>query len=123
MKIAVSATQSTLDSSIDIQFGRASYFLIVDENSFKYEVIQNPNKMVVGGAGILSAQLVIEKGVRTVITGNCGSNAFRVLKAAGIKIYENIEGSAKRAIQAYKTNQLKLAQDATDLPRLGKINV
>jgi predicted Fe-Mo cluster-binding NifX family protein len=31
MNIAVSATQSTLDSSADFQFGRAAYFLIVDE--------------------------------------------------------------------------------------------
>lgn len=106
MKAAVSAQENHLDSPTDPRFGRARYFLIVDIDSLDYDVILNPNVNAVGGAGIQSAQLVIKKGVESVITGNCGPNAFRVLRAADIDIYEWTNGSVKEAIQAYKNGQL-----------------
>lgn len=106
MKAAVSAQENHLDSPTDPRFGRARYFLIVDIDSLDYDVILNPNLNAVGGAGIQSAQLVIKKGVESVITGSCGPNAFRVLRAADIDVYEGAKGSVKESIQAYKNGQL-----------------
>jgi predicted Fe-Mo cluster-binding NifX family protein len=106
MKVAVSAQENHLDSPTDPRFGRARYFLIVDTDSLDYDVISNPNVNAVGGAGIQSAQLVIKQGVVSVITGNCGPNAYRVLRAADIDVYEWAEGSVKEIIQAYKNGQL-----------------
>lgn len=106
MKVAVSAQENHLDSPTDPRFGRARYFLIVDIDSLDYKVILNPNVNAVGGAGIQSAQLVIKQGVKSVITGSCGPNAFRVLRAADIDVYEWAKGSVKETIQAYKNGQL-----------------
>ena len=111
MKVAVSAQKDNLDSPTDPRFGRARYFLIVDIESLDYDAILNPNVNAVGGAGIQSAQLVIKQGVESVITGSCGPNAYRVLDAAGIKIFEGISGSVKEAIQAYKSNRLRQSLD------------
>ena len=41
MKIAVTSTGIDLDSQVDPRFGRASYILIVDSESFDYEVLDN----------------------------------------------------------------------------------
>lgn len=107
MKAAISAQGKHLNSPTDPRFGRSLYFLMVDMDTLDFKVVANPNVNVVGGAGIQSAQLLIEQSVDLVITGNCGPNAFRVLEAAGIRIYEGAKGSVKEAIQAYKKGQLK----------------
>ena len=46
-----------------------------------------------GGAGIQSAQLVVSKGAKAVITGNCGPNAIKTLSAAGVKVFLRVTGS------------------------------
>jgi len=112
MKVAVSAQKDHLDSPTDPRFGRARYFLIVDTESLDYKAISNPNVNAVGGAGIQSAQLVIKQGVESVITGSCGPNAYRVLRAADMEVYEGAKGSVKEAIQAYKNGQLSRALTA-----------
>ena len=42
--------------------------------------------MLGGGAGIQSAQLMADRGVKTVLTGNCGPNAHQTLSAADIEV-------------------------------------
>ena len=106
MKVAVSASENSLDARVDPRFGRAGFFIIVDSDSMEYESISNPNVNALGGAGIQSAQLVINKGVTSVLTGKCGPKAFEVFKTAGIKIYEDVSSSVREAIQSLKKEQL-----------------
>lgn len=106
MNIAVSATGATLDDELDPRFGRASYLLIVDTDSLDFEVIENPNVAAGGGAGIQSAQLVISKGVKAVLTGNCGPNAYRTLNAADVEIYTNLSGKVKDVVQSFTRGEL-----------------
>jgi predicted Fe-Mo cluster-binding NifX family protein len=106
MKVAVSAIENNLDSQVDPRFGRATYFLIVDSDSLDFESIKNPNINALGGAGVQSAQLVINNGAKSVLTGKCGPKAFHVFEAAGIKIYEDVEGTAREAVTALHKNQM-----------------
>ena len=106
MKVAVSAVDKNLDAQVDSHFGRAAFYLIVESESMTFEYIANPNVNARGGAGIQSAQLVIDKGVRSLLTGKCGPNAFEVLKTAGINIYENFQGTVREAIQAFQSDQV-----------------
>ena len=78
MKIAVTSTGPGLDDNVEARFGRCPYFLIIDIDTMQLEAIENPNTALGGGAGIQSAQLMSEKGVTTVLTGNRGPNAFNV---------------------------------------------
>ena len=107
MKAAISAQGKHLGSQTDPRFGRPPYFLIVDMGTLNFKAVTNPNVNVVGGAGIQSTRFIIEQGVDFVITGSCGPNAFRVLEAAGIKIFKGANGTVKEAIQAHKKGQLK----------------
>lgn len=106
MKIAVSASGLTLESELDPRFGRAQYLLIVDTDSLEVEAIENPNVAAGGGAGIQSAQMVIGKGVKAVLTGNCGPNAFRTLSAADIEIYTNLSGSVRDVVRSFTQGEL-----------------
>lgn len=113
MKIALTANNKSLDSEIDPRFGRCKFFLIVDIDTMDFETISNESAMTSGGAGIQAAQTIAKTGVKVVITGNVGPNAFQTLNAAGIKIYTGASGTVKEAIDKYKNNELKETQYAS----------
>ena len=102
MKIAVTSTGPTLDDQVEARFGRCRYFLIIDTDTMQFEAIENPNITLGGGAGIQSAQLMSEKGVTTVLTGNCGPNAFNVFGQAGIQVIVGVSGSIRSAVDQFK---------------------
>ena len=105
MKIAVSATGPSLDAQVDPRFGRCQYFVIVDPDTMQFEAIENSNAMAPGGAGIATAQMIGSKGVESVLTGNCGPNAYQVLSAAGIKVITGVAGKIEDAIEGYKSGK------------------
>jgi predicted Fe-Mo cluster-binding NifX family protein len=107
MKIAISATGSTLDAEVDPRFGRCQYFIIVDPETMQFEALENSSAMAGGGAGISAAETMAGKGIEAVLTGNCGPNAYEVLSAAGIKVVTGVAGKVQDAIQNYKSGKLK----------------
>jgi predicted Fe-Mo cluster-binding NifX family protein len=107
VKICVSATSGNLDAQVDSRFGRCPYFVIVDSETMEFNAVANDSSGAAHGAGIQAAQTVVNMGVKVVITGNVGPNAFNVLSATGIKIVTGASGSVKEAIEKYKKGQLK----------------
>jgi predicted Fe-Mo cluster-binding NifX family protein len=106
MKISVSSTGPTLDDHVEARFGRCAYFLVIDPDTLAFEPIQNPNISAGGGAGIQSAQLLADKDVKVVLTGNCGPNAFQTFGAAGIQVITGMTGQVRQAVQMYKSGAL-----------------
>ena len=106
MKIAVTSTGPSLNDEIDARFGRCNYFLIIDPESWEFEAVQNPNTVLGGGAGIQSAQLMGNKNVSVVLTGNCGPNAFQTFGATGIRVIIGVSGQVKQAVKQYKSGML-----------------
>ena len=102
MKIAVTSAGPTLDDNVEARFGRCPYFLIIDTDTMQLEAIENPNIAIGGGAGIQSAQLMSEKGVTVVLTGNCGPNAFNVFAQAGIQVMVGVSGTVRNAVEQFK---------------------
>jgi len=109
MKIAVSSSGPTLDDSVEARFGRCAYFLVIDPDTLEFEPIQNPNIALGHGAGIQSAQLLANKGVTVVLTGNCGPNAFQTFGAAGIQVITGVSGQVREAIRMYKSGGMTSA--------------
>jgi len=109
MKVAVTATGPSLDAALDPQFGRCSYFVIVESDDMSVEVVENANSSLGGGAGIQSAQLMAQRGVKAVLTGNCGPNAHQTLSAAGIDVVVGCSGTVSEAVQAFTSGQLSAA--------------
>ena len=107
MKICITAAGQGLDAGVDPRFGRCQYFTIVDPDTMEFESLENAQIAASGGAGIQAAQVVANKGVEVVLTGNVGPNAYHTLQAAGIKIITGVAGKVREALESYKSGRLQ----------------
>jgi predicted Fe-Mo cluster-binding NifX family protein len=114
MSVAVSSSGPALDAQVDPRFGRCPHFLIVDPVSLGFESIENSSVVAAQGAGIATAQMIVDKGVEAVLTGNCGPNAYQVLSAAGVKVITGVSGTVREAVAAYAGG----AYQASDQPNV-----
>jgi predicted Fe-Mo cluster-binding NifX family protein len=113
MKIAVTSKGTSLDSEMDPRFGRAPYILIVDAETFEFEVLDNSSNVnAFKGAGIQAAVTISEKGVDVLMTGHCGPNAFKTLEAAGIKVVSDVDGTVRKAVATFKTGGMQYIKGA-----------
>lgn len=116
LKVTVTSTGKDLDSLLDERFGRTSYFIIMDTDSDKIEVIENQNSNSAHGTGVQVAQFVSGMGAKALITGNVGPNAMRVLKASGIDIFRANSMTVREALQSFADGKLEKLSDATTDP-------
>ena len=107
MKVCISATSDNLEAQLDPRFGRCTYFVIVDTENMQFETILNTGANASGGAGIQAAQTIANKGVKKVITGSVGPNAFGALSAANIEILTAPSGTVKEVIEKFKKGDLQ----------------
>ncbi len=104
---------SDLKDDASSRFGRAPYFLIVETEGDKLiESIKNPNASAGGGAGVQSGQLLADREVAAVLTGNCGPRAFEVFAAAEIDVYTGVSGSAQDTLNSFLKGELQKAGGA-----------
>ena len=87
MRIAGTSAGNEPDSNVDDRFGRCPFFMIYDTEKKGYESVDNRGNAGGGGAGISTAQSIMDLNVSAVITSNLGPNAYRVLNAGGIEVY------------------------------------
>ena len=109
MRIVVSSTGNSLESEVDVRFGRCPYFIFVDldDKEIKnYEVIENTSTKQTGGAGLTAAEFVAKKGAQAVITGNIGPRAFSVFRQFNIDVYP-VTGKVSDAVKAFVNGELK----------------
>jgi len=109
MIIAITTTGQTMNSQVDPRFGRAAHFLIGNSEIMDFGIFENKNVAAAGGAGISSAKVVIDAGAKAVLTGNCGPNAARTLRAAGVKLYTGATGTVAEAVELFLDGKLKEA--------------
>ncbi len=100
-KICLTAKDNSLEAEMDPHFGRAPYFLILDPGTRQIEAIRNPYAEETQGAGIRAAQMLADKGVRIILTGQVGPNAEKVLQTAGIQLVSAATGTVKENIQSF----------------------
>jgi predicted Fe-Mo cluster-binding NifX family protein len=113
MKIAFSTSGSDLNAPLDSRFGRAPKFLVYDLDNASFEVIDNQQNLnAAQGAGIQSAETVVRSGAKALLSGHCGPKAFRVLAAAGVKVYTSDAATVAEALEHFKAGKLKEAGNA-----------
>ena len=110
MIVVISSTGKNITSSIDPRFGRCAYYIAYDLEKDTFEAVENTSRNATGGAGIQAAQAVSEMNAEAAVTTNIGPNAFRVLEAAGIKVYSGITGTVDQAIRDLKKGSLGAAK-------------
>lgn len=116
MKICVSSAGASLEAQLDPRFGRCLYLVIIDSETMQFEAIPNMAAGSTGGAGIQAAQNMVNKGVKIVITGNVGPNAFGALSAAGIEIVTATSGTVRQLVEKLKKGELQ----KTNAPTVGE---
>lgn len=112
MKIAITSMGAKLEDKVDPRFGRCHYFILFDTETNKFEAVENTGAQGMGGVGILSGQLMVDKGVEVVLTGSCGPNAFQTLQAAGIKVITGATDTVQDTIDKFKSGELKAISQA-----------
>jgi predicted Fe-Mo cluster-binding NifX family protein len=116
MRVCVTSKGPDLSSDVDPRFGRASYFIIHDDEAGSDEVVDNEqNVNAAGGAGVQSATTVAEKGCDWVVSGHMGPKALAVLKEAGVRVATGASGTVADALQAFSEGGLDEISDA-DVP-------
>ena len=113
MKIAVTSKGPDLNDPVDPRFGRAAYILVVDSETFDFDVLDNKkNVNALKGAGIQAAGMVSDKGAKVLLTGFCGPNAFKVLNAARIKVASDAKGTVRDAVESFIQGKLNFSDQA-----------
>ncbi len=115
MKVAVTSVGKELDSGIDERFGRARYFVVVETVEDKVvDVIDNlQNQHAQHGAGVQSAQSVLDAGVEWLLTGNVGPNAHSILTQGGVNVGTGATGTVRDAIEKLKSGGFESAPKPT----------
>lgn len=113
MKVVVTAMGKGLEAEMDLRFGRAKGFMVVDSESGEASYLDNEQNLnAMQGAGIQAAENVVRAGAEAVVTGHCGPKAFRTLKAANVRVYLCSGGSVAEAVEKWKTGELNEADRA-----------
>jgi predicted Fe-Mo cluster-binding NifX family protein len=103
MRIAFTMSGEGLEAPLDRRFGRAAWFLVYDLDSDTFEVIDNAQNLN-------AAQTVVRSGAECLVTGHCGPKAFRVLSAAGIRVFNTDAATVAKALEQYRAGQLVEAE-------------
>lgn len=107
MRVAVSARGKDLSSMLDPRFGRAPYLIIYDTESDTMEVVDNTSAgQMAHGAGIQTAQNVVNQHADLVVSGNFGPKACQVLQAAKIRLAVSPETSIGEVLNLVKNDKL-----------------
>ncbi len=86
MKVAITSTGNTLESTIDQRFGRCAYFVVYDTANKAMEFIPNPNKDAEEGAGPASVQLIASRNVNKIVSGEFGMKIKSLLDSLKIQM-------------------------------------
>lgn len=113
MKVAFTTSGDNLDAPLDTRLGRAKKFLVYDTDTGNFTVIDNAQSVnAAQGAGIQAAETVIRAGAKSIVSGHCGPKAFRVMAAAGVKIYTSDAPTVADALEKYRSGLLTEAASA-----------
>ena len=119
MKVCVTASGPGLDAALDPRVGRCPYFVMVDTETMEAESIPNTSAGAAGGAGIQAAQTIASAGAKSLITGRMGPNAAQTLSVAGVKVYSDLGGSVREAVERFKRGELEEISSASAPPHAG----
>ncbi len=111
MKIAVPILETEVNGKklINAHFGRTNLFAVVDTESGKIEVKENPTLQMERGKGVYIAELFKRNEVEAVLVKEVGPGAFDKLTRMGIRIYqipENVK-FLDEAVEMFKKGELK----------------
>lgn len=112
MKLVIPAVKSgDFETEIHENFGRATYFALVNSENDEIKFIKNKAAAQSSGAGVGAAQLCADQGADAVVAYHFGPKAYKALTAAGIEVLDITEQKIIReAYQDYQAGKLDEAE-------------
>jgi predicted DNA-binding protein (UPF0251 family)/predicted Fe-Mo cluster-binding NifX family protein len=108
VKVAITSIDGTMEGMVDERFGRAKMLIIYDPTKDASKMIENTaQRSLAQGAGMQTAQNILSLGIKVVITGHLGPNAFKALEAAGVEAYTAVNMTASDALKKYQEGLLE----------------
>lgn len=86
MKVAITSTGNSPDSTLDPRFGRCAYFVIYDTESKSTEFIPNSALEAEEGAGPKAVQLVASREAKKIVSGEFGMKIKPLLDSLKIQM-------------------------------------
>jgi predicted Fe-Mo cluster-binding NifX family protein len=115
LRIGVTSRGEGPLSEVCEQFGRSYWLMIYSSEECRWYPIDNRlNRTLASGAGIATAEEMIDAGVKVVLTGETGPKAFRTLKAAKIGVVHNVSGVVEEAVWDWLNGSFSLASQANE---------
>ena len=104
MKIAITSTGDSLDSTIDPRFGRCAFFAIHDTEKNETEFLANPAKDSPEGAGPAAVQFVAGYKVVKIVSGEFGMKIKSIIERLNIEMITHKDTTTKIAdiIELYR---------------------
>ncbi len=102
MRVAVTATEPSLDAEVDPRFARCPCFVIVETEDMRFEATDNPIVASPSGAGIQAAEWLAKRGVQCVLPGQVGPQAEQTLATVNINVMTGCTGTVRDAVEAFK---------------------
>lgn len=99
-----------MDAQVNSRFGRCRHLILVDTGSGDWESVPSAG-LSSGGAGIQTAQMLVDRGVRAVLVGHIGPKAIKVLNNAGVQVYAGIEGTVRQSLEDWRKGRLSLLSE------------
>ena len=105
-KVCVTSAGASANDAVDPRFGRCAYFMILNSPVTEPKAVENTARGLGNGAGIQAAQALANMDINVVLTGDLGPNAFRVLRATGIRAFRTNGGTVRQAVEDYFKGRL-----------------
>ena len=104
MKIAITSTGDTVNSTIDSRFGRCTFFAIHNTDTKSTEFFLNPGKEAQEGAGPAAVQFVAAHKVSKIVSGEFGLKIKSLLESLNIEMIISKDSATKIVdiIELYK---------------------
>ncbi len=105
--IAVASVDGSFEGAVGQRFGRCKKLVVYNSENGSFEVMDNQKNMgTAQGAGIQTAQAVIDLGANAVISGHFGPQAFEALHSAGIDVYSVSDINVDEALRRLQQGEL-----------------
>ena len=110
MLIAITSESMDLNSFVAEKFGRTPFIIFYDTEKNTFEFLRNPYANIFGGAGIQTAQFMIEKNAGAVITTEIGIHPLRLLESANVKVYSCAKEQVEEIVNQFVEGKLPIVQ-------------
>jgi len=116
MKILFTTDGETIESKIAKRFGEAKFYLVYNTETKEIDAQIND-----GHDDNHSSLIKLAKdGVTTFIVGNCGPNAFKVVRKHNARLFLARMMTAKDALEKFNNNELKELLEPTLKRKINK---